>query len=68
MNRKTINRIIGLIVHLCVISSLICLTAKILDWYNPYMNFTGYVSIFQNILYAAVILLGVVRYRFVTKK
>lgn len=41
--------------NICVICSMIGLTAVILDWYNPYMNFSGYIRFTQIILYVGVI-------------
>lgn len=55
------SNIRGMLLHLSVICSLVCITARILDYYNPYMDFAGHVSIFQLGLYAAVILLEVTR-------
>lgn len=49
----------GFLLHICVICSLVCILAKVLDWYNPYMNFSGHVLMAQMILYLAVILLAV---------
>lgn len=49
----------GFLLHICVICSLVCISAKVLDWYNPYMNFSGHVLMAQMILYLAVILLAV---------
>ncbi len=49
----------GFLLHICVICSLVCISAKVLDWYNPYMNFSGHVMMAQMILYLAVILLAV---------
>lgn len=45
----------------------VCITAKILDWYNPYMNFTGHIWGIQMVLYLAVIILGATRTYFQTK-
>lgn len=30
--------------HVAVICGIVCAVAKILDWYNPYMDFSGHVS------------------------
>ena len=30
--------------HIAVICGLVCAVAKILDWYNPYMDFGGHVA------------------------
>ena len=37
------NRVREILLHICVVCSLVCVTAKILDWYNPYMDFTGHI-------------------------
>lgn len=34
------NRLRGLLLHIGVICSFVCIAAKVLDWYNPYMDFT----------------------------
>ena len=51
------NRLKGLLLHIGVICSCVCMIAKILDWYNPFMDFTGHVWFMQIALYFAVILL-----------
>lgn len=53
------NTVRKILVHVCVVCSLVSITAGILDWYNPYMNFTGHISGFQMLLYLVVIVLGV---------
>ena len=58
---KKISEMRGSLLHFCVICSLICITAKILDYYNPYMDFSGHTYEFQIGLYASVILLEVTR-------
>ena len=55
------NWIRGALLHMCVICSLVSITAKILDWYNPYMDFTGHIWALQMILYVSVMILGVTR-------
>ena len=42
-----------------VVCSLILITARILDWYNPYMNFSGHVIPAQMLLCADMIFLTV---------
>lgn len=39
---------------MAVICSLVCLIAKILDWYNPFMDFTGHIGAIQLILYLVI--------------
>lgn len=46
-----------ILLHVGVICSFVCIFAKILDWYNPYMDFSGHVFSLQLLLYAVVILL-----------
>lgn len=55
------NRVRGFLLHVCVVCSLVCVTAKILDWYNPYMDFTGHIWGIQMALYLSAIILGVTR-------
>lgn len=55
------DRVRGILLHICVVCSLVCITAKILDWYNPYMNFTGHIWGIQIVLYLTVIFLGLTR-------
>lgn len=55
------NRLRGFLLHTGVICSLVCIAAKVLDWYNPYMDFSGHVLFMQLALYAAVILLAFTR-------
>lgn len=38
---ETIRKIAA---HVCVICSIILLTARVMDSYNPYMDFTGHSS------------------------
>ena len=45
--------------HIAVICGLVCAVAKILDWYNPYMDFSGHVGGLQMVLYFVVIVLAV---------
>lgn len=50
------------LLHICVICSFVCIIARVLDWYNPYMDFYGHVFWAQDIVYAGILLL------FVTKR
>ena len=61
------SRVRGILLHVCVVCSFVCITAKILDWYNPYMNFTGHIWGIQMVLYLAVIILGATRTYLQTK-
>lgn len=61
------NRVRGILLHVCVVCSFVCVTAKILDWYNPYMDFTGHIWEIQMALYLSAIILGVTR-KYVSSK
>ena len=50
-----------LLVHLCVICSIVCIVAMVLDWYNPFMDFSGHVAYIRIILYVAVLIAAFVR-------
>lgn len=45
--------------HIAVICGLVCAVAKILDWYNPYMDFGGHVAWASMSGCVAVFLFGV---------
>lgn len=55
------KKIRGILLHICVICSFACMIANILDWYNPYMDFSGHMFFAQITLYAAVIILALTR-------
>lgn len=55
------DRLIGLLLHIGVICSCVCMIAKVLDWYNPFMDFTGHVWFMQTVLYFAVIMLALIK-------
>lgn len=55
------NVVRGMLLHVCVVCSLVCVAAKILDWYNPYMDFTGHIWSIQMALYLSAIILGITR-------
>lgn len=42
--------------HVSVICSFVCITAEILDWYNPFMDFSGHILYVKICLYVAVLL------------
>lgn len=50
-----------ILLHICVICSFICVIARILDWYNPYMDFSGHVFWARDVLCVGVILLAGMR-------
>lgn len=45
-----------LLLHLCVACSFAGIIARILDWFNPFMDFSGHMGYVQMLLYTAVIL------------
>ncbi len=49
------------LLHVGVVCTLVCITAKILDWYNPYMDFTGHIGWVQILLYLSVLILALSR-------
>lgn len=51
----------GVLLHISVVCALIGITTKILDYYNPYMDFSGHTVVFQLLLYVAVIVLEATR-------
>ena len=48
----------GILLQISVVCSFVCIITKILDWYNPYMNFSGHVWVAQICLYITVIVLA----------
>lgn len=48
----------GIALQIGVILSLVGMIAKLLDWFNPYMDFTGHVWYLQLALYLIVIWLA----------
>lgn len=55
------NWLRGFLLHIGVICSFVCIAAKILDWYNPYMDFTGHIWFMQMALYFVVILMAFIK-------
>lgn len=49
------------LLHVGVVCTLVCITAKILDWYNPYMDFIGHIGWAQSLLYLSVLILALSR-------
>lgn len=47
------------LLHICVICSFVCIITRVLDWYNPYMDFCGQVSWAQDIVYVGILILFV---------
>ncbi len=50
------NRFQIFLLHVCVVCSLVCMAAKLLDWYNPYMDFSGHIMGVQFLLYGCIFL------------
>lgn len=55
MKRETIRT---LFLHAALICSIVTMTAGILDWYNPYMNFSGQVRPLSFLETGALLLLA----------
>ena len=55
---KILSTIRKILLHVCVVCSLVSITAKILDWYNPYMDFSGHVGGLQMVLYFDIVNIG----------
>lgn len=55
MRHKSILKVI--LLNICVILSIACFIIKILDWYNPYMDFYSHSFFIQYLLYSVVIML-----------
>lgn len=55
------ERLKGFLLHVGVICSFVCIAAKVLDWYNPFMDFAGHVWYMQIGVYLAVILLALAK-------
>ncbi len=49
---KMVRLLKGLMAHLCIICSLALIVVRILDWYNPFMDFAGHTVWIQDILIA----------------
>lgn len=55
------DRFIGFLLHTGVICSCVCIISKVLDWYNPFMDFTGHVWFVQIALYFVVIMMALIK-------
>lgn len=53
------ERIRSLLLHISMICALVCVTAKVLDWYNPFMDFTGHIWLIQAVLYLTAAVLEI---------
>lgn len=41
--------------QISIVCGLICISTKILDWYNPYMNFSGHVWVAPVVFWFAAV-------------
>ena len=55
---KTIKIIEFCLLHIAAACSIACIIFKILDWYNPFMDFQGNVAIMQWMLYISTVVLA----------
>ena len=53
------NKIKQILFHISVICGLICIAGKVLDWYNPYMDFGGHVYGFFVLFGISIVFQGV---------
>lgn len=51
------GKMTNVLLHIGVVCSFACVIAKILDWYNPYMDFSGHIVVLQIVLCITMILL-----------
>ena len=56
--KKYLNRIRLILLHVSLICAVVILTAGILDWFNPYMNFTGHIRPLEIVQTAALLFLA----------
>lgn len=50
-----------ILLHAGVVCSFICIDAKVLDWYNPFMDFYGHIFGFQLALYLIVFVSAILK-------
>lgn len=50
-----------IMLHLGVASSIACMILKILDWYNPFMDFEGHGAPIQWLLCVSVLVTALIR-------
>lgn len=55
---KTIKIIEFCLLHIAAACSIACIIFKILDWYNPFMDFQGNGAIMQWMLYISTVVLA----------
>lgn len=56
---RVFNMFKGVLLNLCIICSMVCIALKVLDWYNPYMDFAGHAVFVPYILYISVFLYAI---------
>ena len=61
------NRIRAILFHVSVICGIICIAGRVLDWYNPYMNFGGHVTGFLITFCVSIIFGGVLEFHEIYK-
>lgn len=44
-----------------IVCGLICISTKILDWYNPYMNFSGHMWVVSVVFWIAAVCWAVLK-------
>lgn len=50
----------GILLQISVVCSFVCIITKILDWYNPYMDFSGHTWYIQICLYGSVVTMALI--------
>ena len=48
---RAVSLIKGILLNIC---SMVCIALKVLDWYNPYMDFAGHAVFIPYTLYISV--------------
>ena len=54
--------------HVAVICGLVCADTKVLDWYNPYMDFGGHIAWVSMSGCVAVLLFGIMQIIFLYER
>lgn len=50
-----------MLIHICTICSMVIIAVHVLDWYNPFMDFSGHATAILYLLCGAAILSGVLQ-------
>ena len=56
---RAVSLIKGILLNICIICSMVCIALKVLDWYNPYMDFAGHAAFIPYTLYISVFLYAI---------